>query len=310
MQIKKATDQDIPEILNVLKASLGEVSSKKNDAVWSYKHIDNPFGRSLVLIAVEDSKIIGVRAFMRWEWHFNKKVYKAFRAVDTATHPDHQGKGVFKKLTLKALDIAKNEGNHFVFNTPNSQSKPGYLKMGWKEVSKLKIQLFPTGIFRYTKPQMEEYPKIILDSNHLDFLKNEINPNRLTTIPSMEFLRWRYQNNPLQDYLVVSNENFYLAAYVKDHKKFTELRISELLFNSANKQAVKQIKKEIRKFSLEYNTNFISLSPKSQLGRIIKVSGRFGPVLTLKPLVLDAKETDRFLNINNWDYSLGDLELF
>ncbi len=141
MQIREATENDIPGILNVLKASLGESSSKKTEEVWRYKHIENPFGKSLVLIAAENEEIIGVRAFMRWQWQKEDKVYSAFRAVDTATHPSHQGKGIFKKLTLKALEIGKERGDHFVFNTPNTQSKPGYIKMGWKEVDKLKIQL-------------------------------------------------------------------------------------------------------------------------------------------------------------------------
>ena len=134
MQIREADHSDIPEILGVLKASLGETSSKKTEEVWRFKHIENPFGESLVLVAEEDNKIIGVRAFMRWEWQRGEEVYSAFRAVDTATHPGHQGKGVFKKLTLKALEIGGKRGDHFVFNTPNSQSKPGYLKMGWNEV--------------------------------------------------------------------------------------------------------------------------------------------------------------------------------
>ena len=143
MNIREATQNDIPQILKVLKASLGETSSKKTEEVWRYKHIDNPFGKSLVLVAEEEGEIVGVRAFMRWKWQKGEKIYSAFRAVDTATHPNHQGKGIFKKLTLKALEIGKERGDHFVFNTPNTQSKPGYLKMGWKEVDKLEIQLRP-----------------------------------------------------------------------------------------------------------------------------------------------------------------------
>lgn len=311
MNIRKATDHDIGSILEVLKASLGEVSSKKTESVWRYKHIGNPFGRSLVLIAEEDSNIVGVRAFMRWQWHWQGKTYNSFRAVDTATHPDHQGKGIFKKLTLKALEIGKEEGNNFVFNTPNDQSKPGYLKMGWKEVSKLKIQLFPTGLIGYTAPKNEKYPKVISDGDQTPlFEKFSINKNKLTTLPNRDFLAWRYEKNPLQDYLVISNQNFYLAAYVKDHKKFTEFRVSELIYDVRNKAVLKEVKANVKKYSRLYNTNFISLSPKISLGRFIKISGGFGPVLTLKPLVLKDEEIESFLKINNWDYSLGDLELF
>ena len=155
MQIREADHSDIPRILKVLKASLGESSSKKTEEVWRYKHIENPFGESLVLVAEEKDEIIGVRAFMRWQWQKGGQIYSAFRAVDTATHPDHQGKGIFKKLTLKALEIGKERGDHFVFNTPNTQSKPGYLKMGWKEVDKLKIHLRPLNLLQLKKKELE-----------------------------------------------------------------------------------------------------------------------------------------------------------
>mgnify|MGYP002795148800 CR=1 FL=1 len=157
MQIREATEQDIPEILEVLKASLGETSSKKTEAVWRYKHVDNPFGRSLVLIAVENEEIIGVRALMRWKWQLGKQEFSAFRAVDTATHPEHQGKGIFKKLTLRAIEIAKENGDDFIFNTPNTQSLPGYLKMGWKEVDKLKIRVKPTNPLNWSGNKTGKY---------------------------------------------------------------------------------------------------------------------------------------------------------
>ena len=42
------------------------------------------------------------------------------RAVDTATHPDHQGQGLFTALTRHGLEACRAEGVAFVFNTPNA----------------------------------------------------------------------------------------------------------------------------------------------------------------------------------------------
>src|SRR5690606_36953423 len=93
--------------------------------------------------AVTENKIIGIRAFMRWRWQLGKETFSALRAVDTATHPDYRGRGIFKRLTLQAVGIATEDQDHLIFNTPNSQSLPGYLKMGWQEVAKLNIRLRP-----------------------------------------------------------------------------------------------------------------------------------------------------------------------
>ena len=87
------------------------------------------------------------RVLMRWEFVEHGRVVHAVRAVDTATHPDYQGRGIFTRLTLHALDELRHEID-FVFNTPNDQSRPGYLKMGWQVVGRLPTAVRPTGLAR------------------------------------------------------------------------------------------------------------------------------------------------------------------
>ena len=107
---------------------------------FRWKHLENPFGRSFMLVAEADGRIVGLRAFMRWEFVAGDRRFRAVRAVDTATHPDHQGKGIFSRLTLEALDALRDQAD-FVFNTPNEKSLPGYLKMGWQVVGRVPIRI-------------------------------------------------------------------------------------------------------------------------------------------------------------------------
>jgi N-acetylglutamate synthase-like GNAT family acetyltransferase len=60
MEIRPATKNDIPAIIKLLKASLGESLMPKSEAYWQWKHINNPFGASPVWIATEADQIIGV----------------------------------------------------------------------------------------------------------------------------------------------------------------------------------------------------------------------------------------------------------
>ncbi|WP_051201427.1 GNAT family N-acetyltransferase [Christiangramia portivictoriae] len=315
MDIREATDEDIPEILEVLKASLGETSSKKSEEVWRYKHIDNPFGRSLVLVAIEGSKIIGVRAFMRWKWQKTDEVLSVFRAVDTATHPKHQGKGVFKKLTLKALEIAKQNGDHFVFNTPNEQSKPGYIKMGWEEVAKIKVRIKPINpiYWRYSNVTDQFAKDIEFTEISFQHLTEERNAQmkssgKFFTPKTPEYFKWRYENNTLQDYIIKATDDIYIAGYVKTHSKFRELRIVEAITLSA--LSVKSIKITIDKLAKDFGVQFVSFAPSENLKFFNSFSGKFGPVLTVKEINLIDNQKKGLLNLNNWIYSLGDLELF
>ena len=300
MKIRQASEADIPQILNVLKLSLGETSSQKTEAVWRYKHIDNPFGKSLILVAEEDDVIVGVRAFMRWKWQKAEKVFSSFRAVDTATDPKFQGKGIFKKLTLKALDLGIKDGDDFVFNTPNEQSKPGYLKMGWEIVDRIPVILTP--FMPFGKINEIKSQTILADSLE-ENLKIKREEGLIFTPKDSHFLDWRYKNCILQDYLIFEREDLFVAAYVKKHKYFKELRISEFIGNTNDPSALKQISN----WAKESKTFLIT---SSQSIFKIGVQRKIGPVLTLKDLNLSTTEKQLFKNISYWNNSLGDLELF
>lgn len=316
MEIREATEIDIAEIIQVLKVSLGETSLPLSEEIWNYKHVNNPFGKSIVLVAEENNKIIGLRAFMRWQWTCNAKIYNTFRAVDTATHPEHQGKGVFKKLTLKAVELAKKEGDHFVFNTPNDQSRPGYLKMGWEVVDNIVVSLQP-GYGSFWKLKSKEFSyKVDIQANDEDLKKlcavwnsNLKADKKLFTSKTPNFLKWRYQNNPLQDYEVLITKQLYLAGYIKKRGKIKELRISECIFVE-NKTSKLQVQKIISSWASEFSVQIATFSPQVTTLKYPAKKGNYGPGLTLRDLNLLPEEKKEYKNIENWKYSLGDLELF
>ena len=315
MRIREASDNDIPEILQVLKASLGETSSKKTEDVWRFKHIENPFGKSLVLVAEYDNAIVGVRAFMKWQWRLGESKFSAFRAVDTATHPDHQGKGIFKKLTLAALDVAKENGDDFVFNTPNSQSKPGYLKMGWKEVAKIRLSIKPAALFKHRSKEdsldynvcsncSDDQLEYLLKQYNLSLEKKQV----IFTPKTRLYLKWRYEKNNLQKYNVFYNNDLYLAGYLKNRGKLTEFRVSECIYISETGK--KKAKEIIKNWSNIVKANFISYNLPFNHLFWFSLKGNYGPHLTFKEIQLKPALEPFFLNLINWEYSLGDMELF
>lgn len=316
MKIRKATEEEIPAMVEVLKASLGEGDLPLSPSIWRYKHTENPFGRSLVYVAEEDHQLVGIRAFMRWEWQKQETVFRALRAVDTATHPHYQGRGIFKNLTMNAIDSAIEGNNDFVFNTPNEQSRPGYLKMGWEKVGKVKTGIQPSmNSFWKLEKQQTEYQKQkfaseleiqLLCRDWNEIMKNE---NKLFTPKSENFLRWRYENCPLQKYNIVATTKFYIATYIKKRRRFKELRISECLYRSWETD-FEEIQIIIRKLAKENGAQVITFSPQIFKGGFLSTKGHYGPVLTLRKLEIDQDSYCQFKNIEVWNNSLGDLELF
>ena len=316
MIIRQAESKDIPEIVQVLKLSLGEMDLPLSQDIWNYKHIKNPFGESLVLIGLEDGIIVGVRAFMCWRWNKHDLRYNAFRAVDTATHPKYQGRGVFKKLTLAAIDLARTNGDHFIFNTPNDQSRPGYLKMGWKPLNKLKVALKPAlisfwKIYGFSTSYTSHINSTDAQLNNLCYSWNKSLGSKTTifTPKSLEYLKWRYLENPLQKYEIFADDSIFMSGYIKKRKGIRELRISECIFLE-NSDSNLIIAKVIRKWSLKFGAQIISYSPEFLSLNFTVINANIGPILTFKDLNLENRENSLFKEISNWSYSLGDLELF
>lgn len=316
MIIREAKPTDVPEIVRVLKASLGEADLPLSEEIWNYKHVENPFGKSIALVAVEDEEIIGVRAFMRWGWRFGGTTFHNYRAVDTATHPDHRGKGIFKKLTLQAVQIAKENGGDFIFNTPNDQSRPGYLKMGWQISGKIKVGVSPAWLsfWKFWKGDQDYLLSHKTSSKELKSLCEAWNSklgsgSGLFTPKSPEYLEWRYEKNPLQTYEVYAGNGIYLAANVKKRKKIKELRIVECIFED-EKTALKEVRKKIRGWSAKFGVQVVSFSPQLMKLRGPLFSGSIGPILTTRDLNVKVAERPQISDVEKWSYSLGDLELF
>lgn len=315
MEIRRASNEDIPGIIALLKISLGESLMPKTEAFWRWKHIQNPFGESMVLLAEENGQIIGVRAFMNWEWNFGGKIYKAVRAVDTATHPDHQGKGIFKKLTLAGLEIVKSLGTVFVYNTPNQKSKPGYLKMGWREQGRmsLKIKLNPFAYKGKMPVNFSNWNNLLLNEGL--FLQK---CKGISTNCSKTFLDWRYAKNPMFNYhFITDHSGFFLVYRYKQHNFGIELRITDFLIDPANfnKQARKFLNKGLKKISNRVMLTSVSGNHYEMMREyfptlsIIPVLSK-GPIVTLRNVHLEPNAFDQLLDRKIWSYTLGDLELF
>lgn len=311
MIFRPGTEEDIPQIILLLRESLGESLIPKSEALWKWKHLDNPFGKSPILVAEEEDKIIGVRAILKWEFNQEGKTIRACRAVDTAIHPDFQGKGLFTKLTLDLIDQISADGIQLIYNTPNTQSLPGYLKMGWEKWGNLPLKMkFHMGSSGSKKEFSSDWSTIQNLISEIE--KKENSPSRIQTRLVPGFLNWRYANCPLFPYQFISDGESYLLIFrIKDGKMGRELRITDLFtLDSFGKIQKKELHKELKSIQKQSASRFTSLSGLDNsnqqaidLGILPVLS--IGPVITLRKVSEDSEP----MNLN-WGWSLGDLEVF
>lgn len=309
--IRQLQPEDIRQVLDVLRSALGETALlKRTPELWNWKHENNPFGKSLAVVAEIDGELAGVRAMMRWDLHTpTGDVLRCLRPVDTATHPKFGRRGIFKQLTLAAIDEATRSGIDLIFNTPNSMSGPGYLKMGWQEVGPIGVMARP--LIRRGRRVKEDLP-----ADPSDFFSDELDtpgepvadraPRGLRTPRTAEYIRWRFASHPTAKYrrLTAGGQTALLRCNVRSGRK--EVVISELF----GEHPASIVRRAARVSRAAYMAAWFSPATAE---RREAIRGGLIPVPRIRALTLMARPLRPLpvdvLNLNNWDISLGDLEL-
>jgi GNAT superfamily N-acetyltransferase len=323
VEVRVAEPSDRRAVLELLSASLGLPFDEHFDSFFSWKHEHNPFGPSPAWVAVDDGEVVGFRTFLRWEHRApGGEVLRTVRAVDTATHPRHQGRGIFRRLTLGALDDLRAQGIAFVFNTPNDQSRPGYLQMGWTPTGRLRATVrvtSPMSMARMVRARVpadvwsapstggRPAPEVLADAGLADLLRSMARPPGLHTHRTPAYLRWRYGFAPLA-YRAIS-----LTGDVREGVAVFRLRrrgaalecaLCDVLVPAEHPGAHRALARSVaRQCGADYVVR-IGGSAVDRSG-FVRVPGP-GPMLTWYPLAADPPGG----RIDDWALALGDVELF
>lgn len=121
----------------------GDVSLQKvvdlQNAVYEGSHIfnvnkfrqwylKNPMGNVISFNAFYGDELVAHYACIPYKMEIAGRVVTGLFDMATVTHPDHRGKGLFKKLAKVTYDFAKEQGYEFVLGVANANSFPGYMK--------------------------------------------------------------------------------------------------------------------------------------------------------------------------------------
>lgn len=339
---------DESELLNLLQLTVGETAaSRKTSDFWHWKHRLNPFGESYSVCAWDEenssvARLAGLRTLMHWSLRSPHGTrYDAARPVDTATHPEHQRRGIFSALTRFAIADLENRGTSFIFNTPNSNSLPGYVKMGWQRVARWPVYIRPIRVLRVGRRLVARRSSAsppsrggtsdaalvpwrkFLDEHGNDFEELVSRHERLRTHVgyrterSLAYLNWRYGSHPEVEYGVLpafDDQGLWGAVVAREVRGVLGLRaltVTEMFLRMPTAQMGSRIVGTLaRATSCDYLAAHFSVGTIER--RALFRSG-FLPVpgrgytfaaRALNPVPLDPTKP------TSWDLSLGELEIF
>jgi GNAT superfamily N-acetyltransferase len=321
--VRRAGPDDFPDVLELGHRSLGWVGGARDAQFFQWKHFENPFGASPMWIALDRNHVVGFRTFLRWRFcAFGDSEISAVRAVDTATDPDYQGRGVFTRLTLGAVDELRDEGVQLIFNTPNRSSLPGYLKMGWSRVGRIPVAAMatrprslpammtargPASLSSIELRVGERAADVFADREAVGrLLSGRLRARGLSTLRSPEFLAWRYGFEALRYRVLLAGSSPAAGIAVfrlRRRGSAVEAVVCDALTPETDPAVARALIKDLAgrsaaDYLIRVRRPLVSRGPFIRLPRT-------GPILACRRL-----DGGPALSLNAWDLTMGDIELF
>ncbi|MBV9309459.1 MAG: GNAT family N-acetyltransferase [Solirubrobacterales bacterium] len=217
VEIRPYQPDDEDGVLRLLQAAFGgwpgpicETASETPCEVFRWKHMGNPFGCSVMMVAEAGGGPVGFAGWMRWRVAAGENGFEAMRCVDAAVDHGYRRRGIWVALQRESMDHFP-PGAAFTFSFPNKSSRPGALKHGTREIG-----AFPT-LVRLGAPLRTARRLLVDDNRHIgcqpgpavdsepvadalddrdgihDLLHRVEQPaGRLTTVKDLGYLKWRY----------------------------------------------------------------------------------------------------------------------
>ncbi len=222
--VREASGNDLDPI-RTLYASVWGYNRPSQFDQWRFFSL--PEGPVPAALAVDGKRLAGSYSVWPTKLRVGNNVVLGAQSMDTMTHPDYQGQGVFTKLAESCYEIAKLRGYKVLYGFPNPQSYPGFVKrLGWTHTGDIThwvrllkpsmhpkvpplgrvlvdtlAKLLPTGRstdfnFKRTKPNDDELQPL------LDHWRNETGICKIDR--TAEWLAWRYAKESENNYRWVS----------------------------------------------------------------------------------------------------------
>lgn len=261
-KIRDGNEKDMEEILSLRRDAFDETEKDKLDLrFWQWEFMEGPDGKAFIYIVEDRNKMVGHFADIPRRFSVQGEVVLGTLSLDLMVHHDYWRKGIFQAMGKYGAQKVKQENGLFLTAFPiRLETILGLKKIGWKEVVKLPVLVYPIrfsgimnryihfpplsflagGVARFfyllfygLKRRKEiggvEIEKVgLLDEQFNGFWEKVISLFPIMGIRNRNYLTWRYLLHPTRNYTI------YQAKQNGEMKGYIVLRKVELLtFNSS-----------------------------------------------------------------------------
>ena len=284
---------------------------KRHGNFYRYNTASTPYGKPIRFLMKHKKKIIGSHSIRPIQYRIKDEIVLGGMTHDSLVDPEYQGMGIFTELVTATQAKAKKQNYQFVCGFANSNS----IEIYHKKLYHTKFK--PINLIKITDFKKEKLPNPITfglskkSESQLCELKSMSNEKQFTcTIDKdLKYFTWRYYKKHHEAYRVfcVPGSFFIISKRFEQQEQIVD-------FMAINEQAFREALSVIAHTAkTRSHTNDITMwiSPKHHL---LKESSINYEVLTPKQhfhiLSFNDNLTKTLLDSYNWNYSMGDSDVF
>ena len=331
--IDVSQEYKVTEIAKLFATYYDDTYNIVNSNYLEWQYLQNPNGRAIISQArsTNDNTLVGVYILNPVE--LNTFGISAL-SLNTFTHADYRGKGMFTKLAKDCYEKAKERGIKSIVGFPNRMSYGGFInKLGFNDLGNVEylikainpmkslLEIVSGGGRSNNKLLFNKELHSLTDvrTNEVrDFLTKWNNKNKLTVRRSVDYYHWRYEMHPTNKYsFLIHRVNDSIDALIivkKSVKRVSQLFILDFLW--LNPESASQLFRNLQK-SVKKNVSVIRLysNPMHPDHELYKALGFFNSN-KLRKINLDVQLIYRSLTqlsslplYSDWRISLGDADM-
>jgi len=317
MEIKNYSAGDEEKIFELFELAF---SKKMSFEYWNWRFIKNPFSKPMIKLMWDNDLLVGHYAVSPNNLNYFDETILTALSMTTMTHPDYSGKGIFGTLAESLYrENSAIENLKAVWGFPNNNSHYGFIKnLNWKN-----LELFPsfslsTQFFKPTKNTLFKSFKNF-NSNHINAIDKTNKNYTIYLKRNLEYLNWRYSQNPIHNYDYFEYENNECSFFVvtKKFNSFSDSTKQEIdvleLFIPNDFEIIHTCISNILEYYNDNNISKINLwLPLNDPKHILFEKAGFVqnlPITYSGIVVLDDKYS-KLSNPNNWYISMGDSDIY
>lgn len=167
-------------------------------AYFDWRYINNHKEQLLFSLEVDAQTVAASYSAFPVDLVCDGEVVRTALSMTTMTHPEWRGKGLFPKLATELYSESKGE-IAAVWGFPNANSHSTFInKLEWSDIYEI-----PTMALDLAKVQCGHFQECSLvkrDDEFLEAYSHQHDDGLIRVHKSREYLRWRYADNPINDY--------------------------------------------------------------------------------------------------------------